>query len=143
MGKSGAQIYCPFTLTRIENGIALSANTEHVANPDSESTYDCTPGDSDSDSSGADLGYFAMHGITAGPDDDFNSMFNRLEIQEGWSMTERKKHRQEALAGEIRGIYGTDNTKLEKWQELCRDVKIEPTPLSINKCKKVRCHVTI
>lgn len=64
-------------------------------------------------------------------------MFNRLAIQEGWTKTQRKKRRHEAIAGEIEGIYGTDNTKLEKWQELCRDVKIEPVPTSITKCRKV------
>ncbi|KAF1365317.1 hypothetical protein EJ07DRAFT_95185, partial [Lizonia empirigonia] len=70
------------------------------------------------------------------PNDDFNSLFNRLVIREGLSKTQRRKRRHEAIAGEINAIYGTDATKLEKWQELCRDVKIEPVPLSITKCKK-------
>lgn len=78
-----------------------------------------------------------MQGITAGSKDDFNSLFNRLAIKEGWSKTQRKKRRHEAIAGELDAIYGTDTTKLEKWQELCRDVKIDPVPGSITKCKKV------
>lgn len=65
-------------------------------------------------------------------------MFNRLAVKEGWSKTQRKKHRPEAIAGEIEAIYGTDTNKLEKWQELCFDVMIEPLPQSITKCKKVR-----
>ena len=83
------------------------------------------------------MGYFAQHGITGGPKDDFNSLFNRLAIKEGWSKNQRKKRRHEAIAGEIDAIYGADTTKLEKWRELCRDIKIEPVPPSITKCKKV------
>ncbi|KAF2633688.1 hypothetical protein BU25DRAFT_416862 [Macroventuria anomochaeta] len=94
------------------------------------------PDGSESGSSSVDVGYFALHGITSGPNDDFNFMFNRLAIKEGWSKTQRKKRRHEAIAGEIEAIYGADTTKLEKWQELCRDVRIEPVPQSITKCKK-------
>lgn len=88
-------------------------------------------------SSSADPGYFAQHGVTPGPKDDFNSLFNRLAIKEGLSKSQRKKRRHEAIAGEIDAIYGRDTSKLEKWQELCRDVKIEPVPSSITQCKKV------
>jgi hypothetical protein len=76
-----------------------------------------------------------------GPKDNFNSLFNRLAIKEGWSQSQRKKRRHEAIAGEVDAIYGTDTTKLAKWQELCRDVQIEPVPGSIKKCKKVCEHV--
>ncbi|KAJ4994116.1 hypothetical protein SVAN01_00593 [Stagonosporopsis vannaccii] len=120
----------------MQNGIPLPGTAESAASFDSVSTYEPTPEGSVSRSSSVDVGYFAMHGITAGPNDDFNSMFNRLAIQEGWSMAHRKNRRHEAIAGEIEGVYGTGNTKLEKWQELCRDVQIYPVPLSITKCKK-------
>lgn len=33
--------------------------------------------------------------------------------------------------------YGTDFTKLEKWQMLCVDVGVEPVPPSKTKCRKV------
>ena len=33
--------------------------------------------------------------------------------------------------------------KLEKWQELCRDVGIDPAPPSIKKCKKVCKHAGV
>lgn len=106
---------------------------------DSNSTLssDSTRDRSDSGSSEVDQGYFASHGIAASLKDDFNSLFNRLAIREGWSKTQRKKRRREAIAGEVDAIYGTDTTKLEKWQELCCDVKIEPVPDSITKCRKV------
>lgn len=108
---------------------------------DSTSSQHITPGQSASVSSETDEGYFALHGISAGPKEDFNSLFNRLAIKEGWSKTQRKKRRHEAIAGEVDAIYGTDTTKLEKWQELCRDVKIEPIPGSVTKCKKVCEHI--
>lgn len=111
---------------------APSANSS-----DATSSYSSASKGSDSSSSHNDGGYFAQHGIIAGPNEDFASLFNRLAIKEGWSKTQRKKHRPEAITAEIDAIYGTDTTKLEKWQELCRDVKIEPAPLSITKCKKV------
>lgn len=120
-------------LTLLEHGVPLPTAKEVSSNGS-------TPQASESGSSDADIGYFAHHGITSGPNDDFNSLFNRLVIREGLSKTQRRKRRHEAIAGEINAIYGTDATKLEKWQELCRDVKIEPIPLSINKCKKVCRH---
>jgi hypothetical protein len=65
-------------------------------------------------------------------------LFNRLAIREGLSKKQRKERRGLAIAGEIEGIYGKDGTKLENWQHLCRDVKIEPIPPSVTQCKKVR-----
>jgi len=118
--------------------VPLIAAAHPYDDSDSTSSHDSTPDRKDaSGSSEADEGYFASHGITAGPKDDFNSLFNRLAIREGWSKTQRKKRRHEAIVGEVDAIYGADITKLEKWQELCRDVKIEPVPGSITKCKKV------
>ena len=114
--------------------------THYNDDSNSTSSQHATSDRSASGSSEADESYFASHGITAGPKEDFNSLFNRLAIKEGWSKTQRKKRRHEAIAGEVDAIYGTDNTKLEKWQELCRDVKIEPIPGSITKCKKVCEH---
>lgn len=118
------------------------STSHHLEDSDSTSSHDATPDRSASGSSESDEGYFASRGITAGPQDDFNSLFNRLAIKEGWSKTQRKKRRHEAIAGEVDAIYGTDTTKLEKWQELCRDVKIEPVPGSITKCRKVCEHLS-
>ncbi|KZM27873.1 uncharacterized protein EKO05_0004897 [Ascochyta rabiei] len=98
---------------------------------------------SDPGSSNTEVGYFAQRGIVAGPSDDFNSLFKRLAIQEGMSKTQRRKRRNQAIAAEMDAAYGTDVTKLEKWQELCRDVKIEPVPQSITQCKKALSKVWI
>jgi hypothetical protein len=49
----------------------------------------------------------------------------------------QKKRRAEAAEFEAARFWGTNLSKLEKWQELCREVGIEETPLSIMKCKKV------
>ncbi|KAJ4322814.1 hypothetical protein N0V94_002195 [Neodidymelliopsis sp. IMI 364377] len=107
------------------------------------SSNEATPQGSDSGNSIAEQGYFTQHGITAGPNDDFNSMFNRLAVREGLSKSQRKKRRVEAIAGEIDALYGTDVTKLEKWQELCRDVEIEPIPQSITKCRQALSKVYV
>ncbi|KAJ4365991.1 hypothetical protein N0V95_000368 [Ascochyta clinopodiicola] len=98
---------------------------------------------SDSGSSNPDVGYFAQQGIIASPNDDFNSLFKRLAIREGLSKTQRKKRRNHAIAAEMDAAYGTDITKLEKWQELCRDVGIEPVPQSITQCRKALSKVWV
>jgi hypothetical protein len=69
-------------------------------------------------------------------------MFNRLAIREGWSKKQRNKHRPDAIAGELEVFYGTNAEKLEKWQELCRDVGIEPGT-SNKKCKEVCRHAGV
>lgn len=120
----------------------MRLNSSHDSDNESVASYSTTNSDStassngESNSSDADTGYFARHGISAGPKENFASMFNRLAIKEGWSKAQRNKHRPEAIAGEIDGIYGADSSKLEKWQQLCRDVMIDPVPGSITKCKK-------
>lgn len=45
----------------------------------------------------------------------------------------------EALSAEILFFYGNDIcvSNLEKWQALCRDVRVEDVPASIKGCKKV------
>ncbi|KAF9697058.1 hypothetical protein EKO04_004828 [Ascochyta lentis] len=120
----------------IQHGVPLPA----VAAASSDSS---TPQASDSASSNTDVGYFAQHGIIADPDDDFNSLFKRLAIQEGISRKQLMKRRNQAIAAEMDAAYGTDVKKLEKWQELCRDVRIEPVPQSITQCKKALSKVWV
>lgn len=103
-----------------------------------DSSNDTTPQGSGFGSSTVGGGYFEQHGIATGPNDNFDSLFNRLAIKEGLSKRQRKERRNEVIAAEMDAAYGTDVTKLEKWQELCRDVRIEPVPGSITGCKKVR-----
>lgn len=71
--------------------------------------------------------------------------FARFTTHQGWR-TETKKqkqdlarHRQECYAAELTLHYGNHPTQLEDWQSLCEEVGIQPAPLSITQCKKVRC----
>jgi hypothetical protein len=65
------------------------------------------------------------------------SNFNRLAIARNWGKCKRWIECQVALFG---SLYGTDTTKLEMWQDLCREVHIQDPPASITGCKKVSVH---
>lgn len=41
------------------------------------------------------------------------------------------------IAAEFAKYYGSDVSKRERWQEICRDCGLSSIPPSINKCKKV------
>ncbi|KAF2684414.1 hypothetical protein K458DRAFT_417998 [Lentithecium fluviatile CBS 122367] len=69
-------------------------------------------------------------------DTNFLAQFNALAISQGWSKKEKAKRRVDAIQGEFEYLYGTDTTRLDKWQDLCREVGIEEVPGSITKCKK-------
>jgi hypothetical protein len=70
-------------------------------------------------------------------DANFTAQFKALAISQGWSNKEKSKYRVEAIQEEFDHLYGTDTSKLEKWQQLCREVGISDVPNSITKCKKV------
>ncbi|KAF2133501.1 hypothetical protein P153DRAFT_393319 [Dothidotthia symphoricarpi CBS 119687] len=102
------------------------------------------PSQSTSEASGTDgNAYFVeFDGFQPDPEADFVKEFHRLAIHEHWSKKEKKIRRVEA---EFALHYGTDVSKLEKWQDLCRDLKIKHVPGSITKCKKAikSVHVNI
>jgi hypothetical protein len=84
--------------------------------------------------------YFGRFGFARRSDEDLSAAFKRLTLEQGWSKKNKKQKHREAdyWATQFEVYYGADATKLEKWQELCKDVGIEPIPPSIKKCKKVR-----
>lgn len=65
--------------------------------------------------------------------------FDRLASQRGWGKKLKKKRWTECQTSCFTALYGgkTDKHKLEKWQDLCREVRIEDLPTSISGCKKV------
>lgn len=108
----------------------------------SDSSSDCsTPPPSDNGSSDQGHDYFAQeefHGFVPSPEDDLIAKLSKLSIHQGWSKNEEKRRRAEVVEFEVLRHYGPDKSSLAKWQELCRDVKIDPIPQSITQCKKVR-----
>jgi hypothetical protein len=97
-----------------------------------------TPPPSDGDASDTAANCFTQYeGFAEDPLAGFIANFDRLAINERWSKNQKKKHRAEAVEFEMARHYGTDMSKLEKWQDLCCEVGIEDTPPSITKCKKV------
>lgn len=64
--------------------------------------------------------------------------FNRLAITQDWSTHSQRyrKERDKCIAEEFQRHYGRDDNNLNQWQELCREVGLDP-PTSIKKCKKV------
>lgn len=53
------------------------------------------------------------------------------------------EERVEAINAYFADQYGTDFSKLEKWQQLCIDVDVDPVPSSIKQCKIVRNMATL
>ncbi|KAF2189997.1 hypothetical protein K469DRAFT_747283 [Zopfia rhizophila CBS 207.26] len=55
-----------------------------------------------------------------------------------WSAKSKKQSRRRAEAYEAEfGVhFGSNPSKLETWQDLCKEVGIEPVPKSITQCKK-------
>ncbi|KAF1947868.1 hypothetical protein EJ02DRAFT_417355 [Clathrospora elynae] len=127
-----------------QGGVSVSSAPASEAAPASPSERG-TPPPSDSGSSDVgDLNYFAkFNSFVANPEAGFIAEFKRLAIHENWSEKQKKVRRADAVEYEIARHYGTDKTKLEKWQELCGEVKIEPVPLSITKCKKALASVYV
>ncbi|KAF1947866.1 hypothetical protein EJ02DRAFT_449343 [Clathrospora elynae] len=75
-------------------------------------------------------------GFTPTPTATFKDEFTRLANLNGWDKNSRYKYLVEALNTEIAFHYGIVLHKLDRWQELCKDVGVEDVPTSITKCKK-------
>lgn len=125
----------------IEGGVALnstplesatSSDSSGHSTPDSSDPASVSPGAIDiSSSAGSDRDSDSVSDL------GFIEQFKQLAIENGWSKKEKAKHRYDFFDEAWDAAFGTDMSKLEKWQELCQMCKIEPVPESINKCKKV------
>jgi hypothetical protein len=68
----------------------------------------------------------------------FKHEFGRLCKHVGAQSKKEKKNLQtEALTAEIKHHYGANLSRLDRWQELCKEVGIEKIPTSITQCQKV------
>jgi hypothetical protein len=76
-------------------------------------------------------------GFVPQPKASFKSEFNRLAKSSGWNAKIKKQRQIEGLKVEFDFHYGTCMTKLDHWQQLCKDVGVKEVPESITKCKKV------
>jgi hypothetical protein len=112
-------------------------NAPPTSIPSTNSSGHSTPSVSDGGSSAHDGGYFAQFGFEQDTNATFITNFKRLAITQGWSNKEAKSRRPEALEAEFDAHVGTDVTKLEGWQRMCKNCRIEPVPSSITQCKKV------
>ena len=68
------------------------------------------------------------------------SNFDRLATRRGWGKKLKRKRWGECQTFCFTALYGgdADKNKLEKWQDLCREVRIEKVPGSISGCRKVQ-----
>jgi hypothetical protein len=71
------------------------------------------------------------------PTAGIRSNFERLAAQRKWAGKTVRKRWAECQAEEFDYAYGTDTTKLETWQNLCREVHVSDPPGSITQCKRV------
>ncbi|KAF1841967.1 uncharacterized protein K460DRAFT_345378 [Cucurbitaria berberidis CBS 394.84] len=67
---------------------------------------------------------------------NFKDEFARLAKHQSWGAKVKRKHQIEALTQESAFHYGTCMEKLDRWQDLCKEVGIEKVPTSITQCKK-------
>ncbi|KAF2747037.1 hypothetical protein M011DRAFT_477497 [Sporormia fimetaria CBS 119925] len=75
-------------------------------------------------------------GFTPDPTSNLRAEFNRLAQHMGWTKAEKKQYWPDAVDAEYEFHFQQDRSKLEGWQELCREVRIEEIPSSITQCKK-------
>lgn len=68
------------------------------------------------------------------------SQFMTLSQSQNWKKEERLEERaslQRAVVRQFNEIYGEDEASLEGWQELCRTMRIDPIPESVDECREV------
>jgi hypothetical protein len=119
-----------------EGGVSIISEAAATASV-SSSDRSTPPSDNGSADQGRD--YFSQdpfNGFVPDPDDNLIAKLSKLSIHQGWSKNEAKRRRAELVDFEVLRHYGPDKSSLEKWQELCRDVTIDPAPPSITQCKK-------
>jgi hypothetical protein len=81
---------------------------------------------------------FAAEGFRPNPQAGVHKEFKRLAKVMGWTDEERRYRQGEAYESEFNFHYpdgGSD--RLSTWRELCREVGIDPIPVSITQCKEV------
>ncbi|KAF1932868.1 uncharacterized protein M421DRAFT_416470 [Didymella exigua CBS 183.55] len=78
-------------------------------------------------------------GFTYDPTSGLRSNFDRLAAQRQWGHKLKNTRWVQCQISEFGRLYGNDDdvSKLEKWQELCREVHVQEVPSSITQCKKV------
>ncbi|KAI4655593.1 hypothetical protein J4E93_000307 [Alternaria ventricosa] len=110
-----------------QGGVSIAP--EAVTTASASSSDRSTPPPSDDGSSDEFRDYFSQekfNGFVPDPEDDLIAKLSKLSIHQGWSKSEAKRRRAEVVEFEVSRHYGHDKSKLENWQKLCRDVKIEP-----------------
>ncbi|KAH7077674.1 hypothetical protein BKA63DRAFT_592903 [Paraphoma chrysanthemicola] len=75
--------------------------------------------------------------FTYDPSTSLPSNFTRLAVAKRWGLKLKHKRWIACQTVLFDALYGTDVTKLDKWQDLCREVGITDVPGNIKKCKKV------
>ncbi|KAF2024029.1 hypothetical protein EK21DRAFT_104952 [Setomelanomma holmii] len=75
--------------------------------------------------------------FTYNPIETVQTNFTRLAKVRKWGAKLKSKRWVQCQTALFGSLYGTDTTKLEIWQELCRDVLIDEPPNSITKCKEL------
>lgn len=81
--------------------------------------------------------WLQFSGFIPAPTATFKSELARLAKHENWTNREEGKQQVKALAAEITHHYGTHQSKLDRWRQLCEDVGIDVIPTSITQCRKV------
>lgn len=106
----------------------VTPSAHFSATTESQSTVKCSPF------------WFEYHGFEPNPRAPFKHELGRLCKHVGAkTKTEKKEIQKRALTAEIKFHYGAEISKLDRWQELCREVgiEIEKIPTSIPQCRKV------
>ncbi|KAG9206823.1 hypothetical protein G6514_000110 [Epicoccum nigrum] len=104
----------------------VTPSANFSATDESQSTVKCSPF------------WCEYPGFKPDPRAPFKHELDRLCKHVGAATKNEKKDIQKrALTSEIKFHYGASISKLDRWQELCKEVGIEKTPTSITQCQKV------
>jgi hypothetical protein len=79
----------------------------------------------------------AFPGFTPDPTARFKQEFARLAKEQGWDTVTKKNMMPEALMAEVEHHYSGSWNRLDRWQDLCKDLGLEDIPTSITKCRTV------
>ncbi|KAF3002077.1 hypothetical protein E8E13_009464 [Curvularia kusanoi] len=114
-----------------------SARLHILAKSTDSAPQSSTPGDAQSILTSSPF-WSDFPGFEPDPRAPFKHELGRLCKHVGAKTKNEKKNLQKlALTAEIKFHYGASMGRLDRWQELCREVGIEKIPTSITQCQKV------
>ena len=111
--------------------------TDSAHTPATSKVYEISKDTLNTQTSKAGTWFLQFPPFVYDPTADLRSNFERLATSRNWGEKLKRKRWAACQIEEFGNAYGTNTTRLESWQNLCREVHIPDPPDSINKCRNV------